>query len=167
MKGDKKRSINISEKRWLSLQEIIDILQEKHEIQLTESSFRKYVQLELLPRSKRIGKKGKHKGSSGIYPASIIERFLLIRKLMAEDLTLEEIRENTVFYLNKSEAIADNVAELISHIVAEMEKLDLSPNETAQLNKALIGLNKDADKLLANLKGLLKILEAAREKHEG
>ena len=167
MKDGKKTSANISKERWLSLQEIIDILQKKHGVKLTESSFRKYVQLELLPRSKRIGKKGKHKGSSGIYPASVIERFLLIRKLMNEDLTLEEIKNNTVFYLNKSETIAGEVAGLASHITAEMEKLGLSPNESFRLNKALIGLNKDADKLLANLQGLLKILAAVREKHEG
>src|SRR6185436_7910159 len=34
-------------------------------IKLSEASFRKYVQQGLLPRSKRVGRKGKHRGSLG------------------------------------------------------------------------------------------------------
>ena len=37
---------------------------------LSEATFRKYVQLGLLPRSVRVGRKGKHRGSQGLYPAS-------------------------------------------------------------------------------------------------
>jgi hypothetical protein len=35
---------------------------------MTEATLRKYVQLGLLPRSRRVGEKGKHRGSKGIYP---------------------------------------------------------------------------------------------------
>ena len=35
---------------------------------LSASTFRKYVQLGLLPRSRRVGRKGKHTGSTGLYP---------------------------------------------------------------------------------------------------
>ena len=37
---------------------------------LSAATFRKYVQLGLLPRSRRVGRKGKHTGSAGLYPVS-------------------------------------------------------------------------------------------------
>src|SRR5207244_8115785 len=39
-------------------------------VKLAQATFRKYVQLGLLPRSRRVGEKGKHRGSRGLYPAS-------------------------------------------------------------------------------------------------
>src|SRR6202171_1585648 len=39
-------------------------------VKLAQATFRKYVQLGLLPRSRRVGEKGKHRGSHGLYPAS-------------------------------------------------------------------------------------------------
>ncbi len=49
---------------------------------LSEASLRKYVQLGLLPRSVRVGEKGKHRGSKGIYPVRIVRLLVLIRELM-------------------------------------------------------------------------------------
>src|SRR5215813_3207185 len=60
-------------------------------VKLAQATFRKYVQLGLLPRSKRVGQKGKHKGSQGIYPVSTIRRIVEIKTLMEGNLTLEEI----------------------------------------------------------------------------
>ena len=40
----------------------------------SEATLRKYVQLGLLPRSRRVGSKGKHKGSRGIYPAGVVRQ---------------------------------------------------------------------------------------------
>src|SRR5262245_12809554 len=60
-------------------------------MKLSEPTFRKYVQLGLLPRSRRVGQKGKHKGSQGIYPTATIRRILEIKTLMEGDLTLDEI----------------------------------------------------------------------------
>ena len=37
-------------------------------VRLSEATFRKWVQLGLLPRSRRVGRKGKHQGSLGLYP---------------------------------------------------------------------------------------------------
>ena len=43
-------------------------------IKLSEATSRKYVQLGLLPRSRRVGRKGKHRGSMGLYPANSIHQ---------------------------------------------------------------------------------------------
>ena len=43
-------------------------------VRLSEATFRKYVQAGLLPRSKRVGRKGKHRGSQGLYPVEAVRR---------------------------------------------------------------------------------------------
>ena len=63
---------------------------------LTEATFRKYVQLGLLPRSVRIGRKGKHRGSQGLYPATVARRIEGIRRLMAQGHTIEEIQRESL-----------------------------------------------------------------------
>jgi hypothetical protein len=68
-----------------------------HGIQLSEATLRKYVQLGLLPRSKRVGQKGKHLGSRGLYPVRAIRQLLRIKEMMAESYTIEEIRRDFLF----------------------------------------------------------------------
>jgi hypothetical protein len=63
---------------------------------LTEATFRKYVQLGLLPRSHRVGRKGKHRGSQGLYPATVARRIELIRRLMAEGHTIDQIQRDAL-----------------------------------------------------------------------
>ena len=60
---------------------------EKRGVKLSEGTFRKYVQKKLLPRSKRVGKKGKHQGSKGIYPATIVRQIVELHggKIWVED----------------------------------------------------------------------------------
>ncbi|MEY2933832.1 MAG: hypothetical protein RL033_4581, partial [Pseudomonadota bacterium] len=68
-----------------------------HGIQLSEATLRKYVQLGLLPRSKRVGQKGKHLGSRGMYPVHTIRQLLRIKEMMAESYTIQEIRRDFLF----------------------------------------------------------------------
>src|SRR5512135_3924281 len=67
----------------------------------SEATFRKYVQAGLLPRSRRVGRKGKHTGSTGLYPVDVVRRINLIKRMMAEGMTLEEIRESFVGLKNQ------------------------------------------------------------------
>ena len=52
-----------------------------HGIKFSEATLRKYVQLGLLPRSVRVGRKGKSRGSQGLYPATVVRRLDAIRRL--------------------------------------------------------------------------------------
>ena len=63
----------------------------KNGVRLTEATFRKWVQLGLLPRSRRVGRKGKHQGSLGLYPPSTVSRIAAIKRRMRESLTIEDI----------------------------------------------------------------------------
>jgi hypothetical protein len=57
-------------------------------VKLSEASFRKYVQQGLLPRSKRVGRKGKHKGSLGVYPAKVVRRINAVKQHMLDGYTI-------------------------------------------------------------------------------
>jgi hypothetical protein len=76
--------------------EILELF-ESHGVKFSEATFRKYVQVGLLPRSVRVGRKGKHQGSQGLYPATIVRRILVIKQMMADNLTIEEIQREFLF----------------------------------------------------------------------
>ena len=61
-------------------------------IKFSEATLRKYVQLGLVPRSRRVGRKGKNLGSRGVYPIRAVRRINTIKRLMAERYTIEEIQ---------------------------------------------------------------------------
>lgn len=70
-------------------------------VPLSEATLRKYVQLGLLPRSVRVGAKGKHSGSRGIYPVGVVRQVLRIKEMMANDFTIEEIQRDFLFVRNE------------------------------------------------------------------
>src|SRR5215510_3666546 len=75
----------------LTSKQIVDLF-ESRGARLSEATFRKYVQLGMLPRSVRVGRKGKHQGSCGIYPVSVVRQILRIKQIMAESYTIEQIK---------------------------------------------------------------------------
>src|SRR5688500_10925486 len=80
----------------LSSAEILDVFA-RYDVQLSEATLRKYVQLGLLPRSVRVGRKGKHQGSQGIYPVSVVRQILRIKQMMAESYTIDQIQKEFLF----------------------------------------------------------------------
>jgi len=100
----------------MSVQQIVDACAAQGE-RLTEATFRKYVQLGLLPRSVRVGKKGKHRGSQGLYPASIVGQLQRIRKLMAQGFTIDEIRSRFSF-------LSSDIGELKKELGRVLGQLD-------------------------------------------
>lgn len=80
----------------LSSQAILDTL-DGTKFKISEATLRKWVQLGLLPRSVRVGRKGKHQGSQGLYPASVVRQIKRIKEMMAQDYTIEEIQREFLF----------------------------------------------------------------------
>ena len=68
-----------------------------HGIAVSEATLRKYVQLGLLPRSVRVGRKGKHRGSQGVYPTLVVRQILHIKRMMSESITIEQIQREFLF----------------------------------------------------------------------
>lgn len=108
--------IERSHARGLTSAEILDVFA-RHDIALSEATLRKYVQLGLLPRSVRIGKKGKHQGSQGVYPVGVVRQIVLIKQMMAESYTIEQIQKEFLF-------IRSDVEQLEQLLEGIFEKLD-------------------------------------------
>jgi DNA-binding transcriptional MerR regulator len=80
---------------------------------LSASTFRKYVQVGLLPRSRRVGRKGKHTGSTGLYPVEVVRRINLIKRMMVEGMTIEDIRESFVALKNRLDDVEHGFSALL------------------------------------------------------
>ena len=89
----------------MSVQQIVETFT-AHGARLTEATFRKYVQLGLLPRSVRVGRKGKHRGSQGLYPATAVRQIDHIRRLMHQGFTMEEIQKEFLFVRGDIDALS-------------------------------------------------------------
>lgn len=129
-------------------------------IKFSEASFRKYVQQGLLPRSKRVGRKGKHRGSLGVYPAKTIRRINTVKQLMADGHTIEEIQGQFLLYTDLAEGVEENLSELLERLAADIKKSDL-PNK-AQLERELDGARKDGDRVVERLNELTRKVAAPK-----
>jgi DNA-binding transcriptional MerR regulator len=99
----------------ISSRDVVRLFEEKG-ARLSAATLRKYVQTGLLPRSRRVGRKGKHAGSTGLYPVSVVRRIALIKRMMAAGLTLEEIRESYAALHHRIEDAAASLAEVVADL---------------------------------------------------
>ena len=133
-------------------------------VKLAQATFRKYVQLGLLPRSRRVGEKGKHRGSHGLYPASAVRRIQLIKSLMDEGLTLEEIRRSFVYFRGQLDGIARSIDELASALEKSLaERQDLKPGRRKELEKLLVEARRQSEGFVKEFDQLV-VQITAREK---
>ena len=99
----------------LTSAEILDLFA-RHGLQLSEATLRKYVQLGLLPRSVRVGKKGKHQGSQGIYPVNVVRQILSIKRMMAENYTIEQIQKEFLFIRSDVEQLEQALGRIFKKL---------------------------------------------------
>ena len=99
----------------ITSREVVRIF-ESRGARLSESTFRKYVQAGLLPRSRRVGRKGKHTGSTGLYPVSVVRRVAAIKRMMAAGYTVEDIRGSFVTVRNRLEDVEKGLADLVEEL---------------------------------------------------
>src|SRR5438045_4416369 len=112
----------------ISASQIVDFFVPRG-VKLAQATFRKYVQLGLLPRSRRVGEKGKHRGSRGLYPTTAIRRISVIKSLMDEGMTLEDIRHSFVFFrgqLDGVESALDDLFAALDKTIAEKSEIKAS-----------------------------------------
>lgn len=105
----------------ISSAQILSLL-EAYGVKFSEATLRKYVQLGLLPRSVRVGRKGKHQGSQGMYPAGVLRQVLRIKEMMAEDLTIEQIQREFLFVrgdIEELQRVLAKIFESLSDVATE------------------------------------------------
>ena len=118
---------------------------------LSEATFRKYVQAGLLPRSRRVGKKGKHQGSSGLYPVSSLRRMNAIRQMMAQGLTLEDIKASFVVFRNHLDLAGTELTEVFDGYEVALDKKSLLEKQKKELTTRLRSLRVQARELLQEI----------------
>jgi DNA-binding transcriptional MerR regulator len=134
-------------------------------VKFSEATLRKYVQLGLVPRSRRVGRKGKHLGSRGVYPVRALRRINTIKRLMAERYTIEEIQARFLTFKDNIETLDDAIGELIRLFDSKIG--EQKPSKLRKrLEDELSSIKASADKLLEDVQRLEKLFISAGE-HAG
>lgn len=124
-----------------------------HGIVFSEACLRKYVQLGLLPRSVRVGKKGKHQGSLGVYPVRVIRQIGWLRQLMAEELTIEQIQQGYALIHGDIEQLEDCLDGLFGKLEQRMGRRPRPVEASGMAHRVLEAKGKGRD-LLASLRSI-------------
>jgi hypothetical protein len=129
-------------------------------VKFSEASFRKYVQQGLLPRSRRVGRKGKHRGSLGVYPPKTIRRINAVKQLMLDGYTIEEIQADFLQYTDLVETLSEGLTALFARLThdADGPKLDAAAKKT--LTRELAETRRAADDLMRRLDELARRVAA-------
>lgn len=101
---------------------------EQHGLKFSEATLRKYVQLGLLPRSVRVGRKGKHTGSQGLYPATIVRQVVAIKDMMAANLTIEEIQAEFLFVRGDIEELERRLSKIFKTLRESLKRQRSEPS---------------------------------------
>src|SRR4051812_37376423 len=140
------REIDEIERTWpngLTSRQIVDVF-ETRGIRFSEATLRKYVQLGLLPRSVRVGRKGKHRGSCGLYPAHVVRRVNAVKGMMAEDRTIEEIQRSFARFKDEIDAVEKDLRALITGFEREAKAPAVDPDGRRELEREIIEAKRAA-----------------------
>jgi DNA-binding transcriptional MerR regulator len=137
----------------LTAAQIVDIFSSRG-LKFSEATFRKYVQLGLVPRSRRVGRKGKHRGSLGVYPAKAVRRINAVRRLMDDGRTIEEIQAELLRFGDLLETLEEGLADLFGRFETEIEAPRFDAKAKRGLKRDLGEARRSADELLKRLDDL-------------
>jgi uncharacterized coiled-coil protein SlyX len=161
------REIDEIERAWpngLTSRQIVDVF-ETRGIRFSEATLRKYVQLGLLPRSVRVGRKGKHRGSCGVYPAHVIRRVNAVKGMMADNRTIEEIQRSFVRFKDDIDEVEKDLRDLLSGFEREAKGPDSQdPDRRREIEREIVEARRAAGELvrrIANLERRLSEREQA------
>lgn len=153
------RAIEAQSPEGLSSQQLVAAFEEQG-VKFSEANLRRYVQLGLVPRSRRVGQKGKHLGSHGVYPVRAVRRINTIKKLMAERYTIEEIQAKFLTFKDSVETLDEAIEELLTQFESRLESEAPSPRRD-QLYSELRSIKSAADELLSGVQRLEKLLASS------
>ncbi|MBI2893211.1 MAG: hypothetical protein HYY06_06630 [Deltaproteobacteria bacterium] len=134
----------------LTSQRIVEIFQDRG-IRLSEATFRKYVQMGLLPRSVRVGMKGKHRGSQGMYPVGTVRQINEIKRMMSLDYTIEDIQRRFVLVRGEIAELARRIEELLGRIEGAIASGPLAIQTARSLTRELGEARRQAVQLIGQL----------------
>jgi DNA-binding transcriptional MerR regulator len=150
----------------LTSRQIVDVF-ETRGIRFSEATLRKYVQLGLLPRSVRVGRKGKHRGSCGLYPPHVIRRVNAVKGMMAEDRTIEEIQRSFARFKDEIEGVEKNLRNLIASFEREAKAPDVDVDGRRDLEREITEAKRAAGELVRRISSLERRISAHTEPSVG
>lgn len=145
----------------VSARRVVELFQERG-VPFSEATFRKYVQAGLLPHSRRVGHKGKHRGSMGIYPPGVIRQINAIKAMMAEGMTLEEIRGSFLSLRGDLDALEETVDRIVAGLARGISGAAGPPAERSRLRIELRRSRDEARRLTRALERLGSRIAATR-----
>ena len=137
----------------MSSREIIDVFASRG-VRFSEATLRKYVQLGLLPRSVRVGRKGKHCGSRGLYPADVVRRVNQVKAMMARNLTIEDIQRSFARFKQEIEGVSKGLRDLIAGFEREAKGPALKAERRQQIERDIEAAKQAAGELVRRISGL-------------
>lgn len=147
----------------LTSRQIVDVF-ETRGIRFSEATLRKYVQMGLLPRSVRVGRKGKHRGSCGIYPAHVVRRVNAVKGMMADNLTIEEIHRSFAKFKDDIDGVEKDIRDLLSGFERQAKAPDAqSPENRRELEQEIVEAKRTAGELVRRIANLERRLSERQE----
>ena len=134
----------------LTSEQIVDLFTRRN-LRFTEATLRKYVQLGLLPRSRRVAIAGAQRGSQGLYPATVVRRIQHLKQLLAH-YTIEEIQREFLF-------VRGDIEELSEALERVFSALANAAKPQADADRAVLRELTEAKTLAAELMAKLSSVE--------
>ncbi|HZL20866.1 MAG TPA: MerR family transcriptional regulator [Polyangia bacterium] len=156
------REIAEIERSWpngLTSRQIVDVF-ETRGIRFSEATLRKYVQLGLLPRSVRVGRKGKHRGSCGLYPAHVVRRVNVVKGMMAADRTIEEIQRSFARFKDEIATVENDLRDLIAGFEREAKAPAANPDGRREIEREITEAKRAAGELVRRISSLERRISA-------
>src|SRR5919201_3959859 len=151
----------------ISAAQIVDFFAPRG-VRLAQATFRKYVQLGLLARSRRLWEKGKHRGSKGLYPASAVRRIHVIKSLMDEGMTLEDIRHSFIFFRGQLDGVERSLDELFAALEkAVADKGELRPSRRKELDRMLADSRRHANQFVKDMERTVSEITSREDPGKG
>lgn len=136
-------------------------------VKLSEATFRKYVQLGLLPRSRRVRRQGRRGGSQGFYPVSVVRRIIEIKQLLAQDYTMEEIRQRFLCATSEIDELEESLGRVLARLQNALDELDRSGGDVTLLERELSAVRETAESLTRALRTMEQQLESRARENQG
>lgn len=137
----------------MTLSQVIDAFARRG-AHLSEASFRKYVQLGLLGRSRRVGRKGRHQGSLGMYPATTVRRICAIKRMMAARYTIEDIQRSFLRFTEEVEGLQRALERLFAGFERELAAGEFPSEQRRTLTRELAAAQKLGAELAQRVESL-------------
>jgi DNA-binding transcriptional MerR regulator len=115
--------------------EVVSIF--RHRAPFGESALRKYVQLGILPKSMRVGRRGQYRGSNGLYSVQIVRLINDIKKAIDQGITLKEIRLSHIGLSGRISALNAACDAVFEHFRESVSKLTITTKQRAALLQRL------------------------------